>query len=328
MVERGVEGGALVVRATADLDGGEAVAPGLAGHVLDVVEGAAGRVLGGEVGLGAGPADVRDADLDVHRAGAGLELHVSARALARDRPSARAEPAGAAARLGGAGAQLVVLPGAGGLEGAVEAGGEVEGVVVALALRVEVAAEVAGRDGTGDRMGLRVDADVRSRGPHLGVGGTDQQRGRLVGGVGEAAGARAGGRREVRGDAGGEADLVVPRFGGLVGVLEVRRVHRVLGVARRGRGDLARVREERDVTAAARAARAGHVREAEAADTGRVVLVPAGRGRAGGVAAGVLGAPGEHAEGDDGAREDIAAVPGADERVDVLGGVLDECRSR
>ncbi len=195
-----------------------------------------------------------------------------------------------------------------------------------MALGVEVPAEVAGGDRAGDRAGLRVDGDRRIGGPHLGVGGTDQQRGGLVGRVGEAAGAGAGRRGEVGGDTGGEADLVVAGLGGLVGVAEVGGVDGVLGVARRGRGDLTGVRVERDVTAAARAARAGHVGEAEAPDAGGVVLVAAGRGRAGRAASGVLRAPGEHAEGHDGAREDIAAVLGADQRIDVGRGVLDELR--
>ncbi len=195
-----------------------------------------------------------------------------------------------------------------------------------MALGVEVPAEVAGGDRAGDRAGLRVDGDRRIGGPHLGVGGTDQQRGGLVGRVGEAAGAGAGRRGEVGGDTGGEADPVVAGLGGLVGVAEVGGVDGVLGVARRGRGDLTGVRVERDVTAAARAARAGHVGEAEAPDAGGVVLVAAGRGRAGRAASGVLRAPGEHAEGHDGAREDIAAVLGADQRIDVGRGVLDELR--
>lgn len=232
VVERGVEGGAVGVGAAADLDRVELVAPGPVGGVLDVGEGPGRRVLGREVGLGARLTDVRDTDLDVHGAGAGLELHIAARALARDRTPACAESAGAAARFRGTRAQLVVLPGAGRLEVAVEVGGEVEGVVGALALRVEVSAEVPGGHGAGDGAGRRVDLDVRSRRAHFRVGGTDQQRGGLVGGVGEAARARAGGRREVGGDAGGEAHLVVAGLRALVGVREVGCVHRVLGVAR------------------------------------------------------------------------------------------------
>lgn len=195
-----------------------------------------------------------------------------------------------------------------------------------MALGVEVAAEVAGGDGAGDRAGRRVDADRRIGGAHLGVGGANEKRGGLVGRVGEAGGARAGRRGEVGCDPGGQTHLVVAGLGRLVGVTEVGRVDGVLGVTRGRGGDLAGVREERDVAAAARAAGARHVGEAEAADAGGVVLVTAGRGRARGVASGVLGAPGEHAERGDGAREDVAAVPGADERVDVRGRVPDEVR--
>lgn len=195
-----------------------------------------------------------------------------------------------------------------------------------MALGVEVSAEVAGGDGAGHGAGRGVDADRRIGGAHLGVGCADQERGGLAGRVGEAAGARAGRRREVGGDPGGQSHLVVAWLGRLVGVTEVGRVHGVLGVARGRGGDLTGVREERDVAAAARTAGARHVGEAEAADTGGVVLVTAGRGRARGVASGVLGAPGEHAERGDGAREDVAAVPGADERVDVRGRVPDEVR--
>lgn len=195
-----------------------------------------------------------------------------------------------------------------------------------MALGVEVAAEVAGGDGAGDRAGRRVDADRRIGGAHLGVGGANEKRGGLVGRVGEAGGARAGRRGEVGCDPGGQTHLVVAGLGRLVGVTEVGRVDGVLGVTRGRGGDLPGVREERDVAAAARAAGARHVGEAEAADAGGVVLVTAGRGRARGVASGVLGAPGEHAERGDGAREDVAAVPGADERVDVRGRVPDEVR--
>ena len=129
---------------------------------------------------------------------------------------------------------------------------------------------------------------------------------------------------EVGGDPGCHAHPVVAGLRRLVGVAEVGRVHRVLGVARRGGRDLTGVREERDVAAAARAARAGHVGEAEAPDAGGVVVVAAGGRGTSGVAPGVLRAPGEHAERDDRAREDIAAVSGADERIDVRGGVLDQ----
>lgn len=324
VVERGVEGGALVVGAAAHADGVQPVAPGPAGRVPHGVEGAVRRVLGGEVRLGARPADVGDADLDADGAVAGRELDVAARPLAGDGPSAVGEAAGAAGGRGRARVQPVVLPGAGRLERAVEAGGEVQRVVGALAFGVEIAAEVPGGHRTGDGTGLRVDGDRGVGGAHLGVGGADEQGGRFVGGVCEPGRAGAGRGRQVGGDTRREADLVVAGLGRLVGVAEVGGVDGVLGVGGGRGGDLTGVGEERDVAAAARAARAGHVGQAEASDAGGVVLVAARRGGAGGIASGVLRAEGEHAERGDGAREDVPAVLGADERIDVRGGVLEQ----
>ncbi len=146
-------------------------------------------------------------------------------------------------------------------------------------------------------------------------------RAALSDGEGEGGGAHAGGSGERDLNSVAELDLVGAGLGFLVGVGEVLSVV-VAEVFRRRFRDGFRSGHEGHVTGCAGAAPALDVGEAEAANLLGAVLVAAGCGDHALQVDG-RGLRGElhHAKGHGGAGEDVAAVGGADERIDEGSGV-------
>ena len=335
VVEGGVEDDLLVVGAAFDLDFVEGVVPCSVRFRAHGVEGGAGWVFGAEIGFGVLRADVGDGDADVDGGRArGVENEPSAGAFAGGDESF-VTIGRAAGGLGRVGADGGVLPCAGAEDGRVEVRDEVEGVVAAAVSGAEISAEVAAGDGAGDGAigGVNIDVGVAAAG--LGVGGAHEHDGWFACGVGESSGASAERCGEFGGDAVRELDLVVAGLCGLVVVGEGAAVDlgaEVVG----GRGsDFTGVGHEGNVAAGAGATGAHEVGEGEATDAVGGVLVAAGScGAAGVVAHGagyafdllaravarLLGAPRKHAEGQGGAGIVVAAVGGADERINERGG--------
>lgn len=284
-VEGRVEGAAQLVAAALGLHAFEAVLPGAFGGAQDVVEAVA--ALGTEVERG---------PLGVHVAEGrgGLDGAVLG--------GVEAQP-GAVAGVGGGGllralGDGVAVPGAGGGEGAVEAGDRVDRV------RLGVLAEAAAGDG-GPHGAVVEDLHLGGERPVQRLARVEQDVG-LVGGregVALDAGALRGGQLGL--DAGLEPDLVVAGARLLVVVPELGGVLRVVGLR-----DVAGGGQRRQV-AAESAAHTGEVDGGEAADVVLAVVVT-------GVVAGVRGEL-HHAEGHGGAGVGVALVLGADERIDQVG---------
>jgi hypothetical protein len=314
VVQRGVEDGPLLGRAAGDADPRQLASPRLLGAVPDRFQRRAGRVLGVEVRDRVGGAHVRDAHPDVDRRSAG-EPQVRSGASARLWPAVRVER-GASAGRRTARRDNRVGPRADRGERLVEFRVEVQGVVAAPALGAEVPAEVPARHVAADGVGGRVDPHMRVGADQFRVRGAHEHRRRLTGREREPAGRRARGGAQLRPGAGVQPHRVVPGARRLARVRERAGIDRVGGVELRRGGDLADVREERDVTGRACTAGAGQVGQAEPADPRGVVPVPAGGRGPGRVAARVLRAERRHPERQHGTGEHVAAVRRADERID------------
>ena len=120
VVERGVEGGALGVGAAADLIPPSSVAPGAVGRASTASKVRFGGFSAARLAFAPAWLTYEMPTLTPTGPVPGSNVDVAARALARDGTAAGARSRPSAGRARAARGQRVVLPGAGGLEGAVE----------------------------------------------------------------------------------------------------------------------------------------------------------------------------------------------------------------
>lgn len=209
-------------------------------------------------------------------------------------------------RRGAANLHFCIVPGTGRGKRLVEHRDEIKRVVTApIGLR-QIPAEVAAADRTADGSRLAIDRDRRIAAADFRIRSAHEKGGRFPGRereTGDAAAQRSG---EFHRHAVGQFDAVIAGGRVFTGVREVTRVNRVVCVGGGRVRDRNRYRHERDVATGAGAAGARKMRQAEAADAGRVILIATRCGGAVMLAPGVFGAPLQHPERQAGAWKGVA----------------------
>ena len=301
VVEAGVEDGVLGGRAAVDLDGVEVFGPFALGEGVDCFEVEDGGDFGGEVGTGVVGRDEGETD-----------PHGDFALVAEVEPGSGV----VGVLFAGCGVDGVVFPHRGAGEELRELRGEVEGVgggrtaeasSAGFAFDGVVAGDADDVSVVGAGSVLRIFIDDGGVGAASGV---DEETGGRSLGKAEAGDAGAVGDSKLDLDAISKGDSVVAGMGGFVCVVEGLGVE--FAVLVRADGEVAGPGKDGEVSIE-RAARAADVGEGEAVDALFAVIVP-------GVGAGV-GAPLDHAEGEGGSGERVAAARCSDEGVDgVVGG--------